>query len=116
MLLINGLGKIEEKINLVNIKLEEINNLYENNKLEKNNEDKLKEEIENLKTNWFKAQDKLAFFIEHDELEKVSKCLVVLEENCKNNEYTNALEDGKEFIYWLNHFREKDSLKLKNIF
>lgn len=116
MFLINYLGEIEEKINLVNLNIEEVNALYKSGKLEKNNEESLNKEIENLKTNWFKSQDKLAFFIEHDELEKVSKCLVVLEENCRNKVYTDALEDGKEFIYWLNHFREKDSLKLKNIF
>lgn len=116
MLLIDGRGEVEEKINSVNLKLEEINDLYKSNKLKESNEEELNKEIETLKTNWFKAQDKLAFFIEHDELEKVSKCLVVLEENCKNKEFTDALEDGNEFIYWLNHFREKDSLKLKNIF
>lgn len=116
MHLINGLGEIEKKINLVNLKLEEVKNLYDNDNLEASNEEELKGKIESLKAEWFNAQNKLAFFVEHDELEKVSECLVVLEENFKNKEYTNALEAGKEFIYWLNHFREKDALKLKNIF
>lgn len=116
MHLISGHGEIEKKINLVNLKLEEAKDLYENDKLETSSEEELKGKIENLKVDWYTAQNKLAFFVEHDELEKVSECLVVLEENSKNKEYTNALEAGKEFIYWLNHFREKDSLKLKNIF
>lgn len=107
---------IYEKINSIIDEMEIANNLREDEKLEENEKNELNEKIKELKNDWFDKQSKLAFFAEHDELEKVSKCLVVLEENIRNEEFANALEDGKEFIYWVNHFKEKDSLNLKNIF
>ena len=76
----------------------------------------IEKKIGKLKENWLKKQDKLSYFSEHDELEKVSRCLITLEENVKNEEYEIALEDGSEFMYWLNHIKEKDKLELKNIF
>lgn len=107
---------IYEKVSSVNSSLEEVNVKKENNILDKKEKENLQDKIKNLKKDWLEEQDKLSYFFEHDELEKVTKCIVVLEENARNEEYTNALEDGKEFIYWLDHFKEKDSLKFKNIF
>ena len=69
-----------------------------------------------LKEKWFKAEKKLSFFAEHDELEKISYAITILEENAKNNEYNDALENIVEANYWLEHVKEKDSFKLKNIF
>lgn len=112
----NSVDKIYKEINFINEDLESAYIKKENNNLEEAEKKALEEKIENLKNNWFEEQDKLSFFFEHDELEKVSKCVIVLEENAKNEEYTDALEDGKEFVYWLNHFKEKDSMELKNIF
>ncbi len=109
------LGKIEEKMNLIISMLENVKQLEGKEEIEKKREELLNE-IETLKNYWTDKQDKLSFFIEHNELEKVTKCLVVLEENYKNEEYADALKDGKEFIYWLNHFKDKDTLNLKNIF
>lgn len=112
----NSVDKTYKEIVIVNKKLEDANIKKENSVFEKVEKEELDKEIKKLKNTWFKEQDKLSFFFEHDELEKVSKCVIVLEENARNEEYTDALEDGKEFIYWLDHFKEKDSMKLKNIF
>lgn len=112
----NSVDKIYKQVTSINEELENANVKKENGDLERTEKEKLDEKIENLKKDWFDEQDKLSFFFEHDELEKVSKCIIVLEENAKNEEYTDSLEDGKEFIYWLNHFKEKDSMELKNIF
>lgn len=107
---------IYEKVSSVNSYLEDVNVKKENNILDKKEKEDLQDKIKSLKKDWLEEQDRLSYFFEHDELEKVTKCIVVLEENARNEEYTNALEDGKEFIYWLDHFKEKDSLKFKNIF
>ena len=112
----NSVEDINEKMNKINETLEEINIKKENNTLDKNEQNLILEKINKLKKEWQIEENKLSLFIEHDELEKVTKCIIVLEENVKNEEYTIALEDGKEFIYWLYHFKEKDSMKLKNIF
>ena len=84
--------------------------------IEEYKKEEVKKELEKLKKDWFEKQDKLSFFIEHDELEKVSESLILMEENFKNEEYTMALQESQEFLYWLNHCKEKDELKLKNIF
>lgn len=111
-----SIGKIEKQINEINSDISKIaymsieNEEYENYKIE------LENKIEKLKSSWFEEQDKLSVFSEHNELEKVSKCLIVLEENTRNKEFEIALGDGKEFVYWLNHIKEKDKLELKNIF
>lgn len=73
------------------------------------------ESIEKLKEDWFKIEEILSYYIEHDELEKVTSSLVLLEENAKNEEYEQALANEREFVYWLNHFKQKDELILKNI-
>ena len=70
--------------------------------------------MKKFKDNWYEKQDKLSMFIEHDELEKVTRSLVVLEENSKNEEYETSLENIAEFKFWLYHFEEKEKMKLKN--
>lgn len=107
---------IEKEIIEINTDMSNIKNINsessENEKLKKD----LEKKIKNLKKDWFLMQDKLCIFSEHNELEKVSKCLICLEENFRNEEYNIALENGSEFLYWLNHIKEKDKLELKNIF
>ncbi len=71
--------------------------------------------IEKLKNDWFEKEKILSYYIEHDELEKVTSSLIMLEENANNQEFNQALINGKEFIYRLNHFKQKDELILKNI-
>ena len=75
----------------------------------------VQDSIIKLKQDWMQKEDILSCYIEHDELEKVTSNLVLLEENAKNEEYEQALLNVREFIYWLNHFKEKDELFLKNI-
>lgn len=108
--------KIEEEITEINVALREIKDMEQENDEYNIFKKELEIKIGNLKKDWFLEEDKLSIFSEHNELEKVSKCLIGLEENTKNEEYEIALEDGSEFIYWLNHINEKDKLELKNIF
>lgn len=107
---------IEEEIKEINFSLSKIKDMNFEEQEYKEFKGDIEKKIGKLKENWRKKQDKLSYFSEHDELEKVSRCLITLEENVKNEEYEIALEDGSEFMYWLNHIKEKDKLELKNIF
>lgn len=107
---------IEEEIKEINFSLSKIKDMNFEEQEYKEFKGDIEKKIGKLKENWLKKQDKLSYFSEHDELEKVSRCLITLEENVKNEEYEIALEDGSEFMYWLNHIKEKDKLELKNIF
>lgn len=113
----------EKSVKEIMAKLDEISILietakYQNNQneLSSETEKNLEEKVSNLKNEWNNKQNKLAMFVEHDELEKVTISIVLLEENIKNLEFVNAQEDEAEVKYWLNHFKEKEKLNLKNIF
>ena len=113
----------EKSVKEIMAKLDEISILietakYQNNQneLSSETEKNLEEKVSNLKNEWNNKQNKLAMFVEHDELEKVTISIVLLEENIKNLEFVNAQENEAEVKYWLNHFKEKEKLNLKNIF
>ena len=82
---------------------------------EKNFEDSQKA-AEKLNNKWFEYENILSFFIEHDEIEKVSGKVKIVKENTKNKEYETALEDVVETKYLLEHIKDKYNFTWKNIF
>ena len=108
--------KTTQELDKIVDSLEEALILKENDLITEEFKENIKKEIKNFKDNWFNEQDKLSIFTEHDELEKVSSQLIILEENAKNEEYETALENSAEFKYWLNHFKQKEELVIKNVF
>lgn len=117
-----NLEKVEEEDESEEVRqaLEEMNELESEDKKNLENVDKevdgINEKIKKLKDDWFKEEAKLSFFAEHDELEKISYAIVILEENSINHEYDEALDNIVEAKFWLEHVYEKDSFRLKNIF
>ena len=82
------------------------------------NEDneKIKEEIDTLYKNWESKHGKLAYYIEHDELEKVETAIVRMKSYIESEKFEDAiaeLEDGK---FVLEHIQDKNSFNLENIF
>lgn len=102
-------GLIEEKTEAIILKMKQAN------KNDNISDDEINKDIGMLKETWINKQDKLSKYVEHDELEKATNTLIILEENASNGEYTQALANGKEFEYWLEHFKEKSKLLIKNI-
>lgn len=76
----------------------------------------ISEKIENLKSNWGEKNNKLAYYIEHDELEKIDLYIVGLDSSINSNEYNQALEELDKCAYILEHLEEKYSVNIKNIF
>lgn len=72
--------------------------------------------IEKLCSSWKKEEKKLAFYMEHDELEKVG----VLVNNIKANIETESMEEINEEVneikFLLEHVKNKQKIELKNIF
>ena len=58
----------------------------------------------------------LAYYIEHDELEKVKTELVVLGANIEVEEYEKGLEELEKCKYILEHIQEKEEFSLMNVF
>lgn len=82
------------------------------------NEDfeKSKEISKNISKKWNEYESTLSFFIEHDEIEKISTKVAIIVENASNKEFKLTLEDVVETRYLLDHVKDKAKLKLKNVF
>jgi len=95
---------------------EELENLKENLVEEEVNKELVNEKIEDISNNWKSKKEKLAYYIEHDELEKVNTELTSLRANILVEEYSQGVPDLEKCIFILEHIREKTEIKVKNIF
>ena len=78
--------------------------------------DSVKQKINEIQRTWNVKYEKLAYYIEHDELEKVKTELVGLKGYIEKEEYSEALPSIDRSIFILEHIKEKTKLNLKNIF
>ena len=81
-----------------------------------NNLKNIDKKMENVKDIWRKKYNVLAYYIEHDELEKVETGLAVLGANLEVKENNAAIEDIEETIYLLKHIEEKEQFDFRSIF
>lgn len=84
--------------------------------IETEDKKKISEKVMNAKENWKDRANKMAYYVEHDELEKVNVYLVGVESNTENEEYNDAKSELEKCIYILEHIEEKYKFNLKNIF
>ena len=75
-----------------------------------------KEKIDNIYKQWDSRHKKLAYYIEHDELEKVKTELTGLRAYIEKEEYSEAIPELDKSVYILEHIKDKTALNLKNIF
>ena len=78
--------------------------------------EKVQEEMDDVMKDWKKRYEKLAYFIEHDELEKVETELTSLKANIRVEQYKEGVPDLDKSIFILDHIKEKFKLNIKNIF
>ena len=95
----NGLMQLREDLTNQNV---------ENNKA--------KEKMNEVYSKWEKKHDKLAYFIEHDELEKVETDLVSIKSYIETQEYEQAVGELDKGAFVLKHIEEKYAFNLQNIF
>lgn len=94
----------------------DLENLKENIISEERNEEQINNQIDNIVNNWNEKHNKLAYYIEHDELEKVETELVLLKGNIEVKEYEQGIPNLSNCIFILEHIKEKTALQIKNIF
>lgn len=93
------------------------NDLYQiKQEIETEDKKKISEKVINAKENWKDRANKMAYYVEHDELEKVNVYLVGVESNTETEEYNDAKLELEKCIYILEHIEEKYKFNLKNIF
>ena len=78
--------------------------------------DTLKQKTQDVIEVWNNKYETLAFYIEHNELEKVKIELVSLEANVQTEEFEQAVVDINRANFLLEHIMQKISLQFKNIF
>lgn len=77
---------------------------------------KVEKKIEEIYDKWDKKYQILAYYIEHDELEKVKTELVSLKSNIEIDEYSQGIPNIDRCIFILQHIKEKSALQIKNMF
>lgn len=75
-----------------------------------------KQKVDEIHEKWDSKYEKLAYYIEHDELEKVETELTGLRGYIEKEEYAEAIPELDKSVYILEHIKNKTALNLKNIF
>lgn len=87
------------------------------NTIENNDDDEnLINEFNKILENWKNRYEKLTYFIEHDELEKVETEFNYIKANLETKQYEQAVPNVENSIFILEHIKQKFALQLKNIF
>ena len=82
----------------------------------KDDTNNLEEKINDIEKEWKKAHNNLAYYIEHDELEKVDTALVAMKSFINSEDYPSASSELQKSIFVLEHIQKKNSFSLENIF
>lgn len=116
----NGLtqGYSEDSIESMNQKLVNLEEMINKDKSEISNDDKEKIKMaeEEISKQWEEMFSRLAYYIEHEELEKFSRNLENIKTYIRIEKYEEAIKEIGEGIFILNHIEDKYSFNLQNIF
>ncbi len=78
--------------------------------------EQIKNEIKNINSQWEEKQKKLAYYIEHDELEKVHTAIVLMKSYTETQDFPSAMAALEEGKFVIEHIQEKNAFNLQNIF
>ena len=90
-------GRIDEK-------LEEIKKIGLSLINEEDKEDELKNKLGELEKDWHNINSKTAFFLEHDELEKINSSMIKFKSYFELEEYTEAIPELENCKFILKHY------------
>ena len=85
-------------------------------KKKKKTKEEISEEVNIITEEWELRHDKLAYYIEHNELEKVEDNLTGLDSLTETEEYADAIKELDRCVFILKHIQEKYAFNLENIF
>lgn len=78
--------------------------------------EKIQTHLNDAYSKWEELDDIMAYYIEHDELEKVKTALTSAKSFIEIEEYEQSIESIDKCIYILEHIKEREKLSLDNIF
>lgn len=73
-------------------------------------------DINNIESKWNEFQEKLAYYIEHDELEKVETQIWTIKGFGEVERYDEIIPELEKCTFILEHIQDKTKLNIKNIF
>ena len=94
----------------------ELYNLEQDIREEKMSDKDIEKNTNELYNKWMKHLETLAFFIEHDELEKVETNFTAGKSFIESKKYTDAMSEFEKTSFVLTHIKEKYLFSLENIF
>lgn len=95
---------------------QELSTIKDEIRKENRDEDIIKDRIEKTYDKWLDYNEKLSYYIEHNELEKVETDFIACKSLIESKEYNVAVEELEKTTYVLKHINEKYSFSLENIF
>lgn len=98
----------------VNTLTEELSSLKEMLKEEQN--EKITYKVGDINKEWQKRYGKLAYYIEHDELEKVGTEITKLTAYINVQEYEEAQNEIDTTIFILQHIEDKEKFSVRSVF
>lgn len=76
----------------------------------------IEEKLDKTIQEWKSRNNNLAYYLEHDELEKIESELTALNANVLTNDYNQGRENLDRCYFLLEHIKEKETIRLSNIF
>ena len=100
-------------VKATNDNLEELKNMVLS-KTETNNDLELR--AEEIYDEWRNNTKGLAYYIEHNEMEKVDVQMQIITADLEAESMEESIPEIEQAIYLLHHIEEKRALKMKNVF
>ena len=82
----------------------------------KEDKENSQEQMQKIKLKWEERYKILAFYIEHDELEKVETEMVKLEADIEVEEFKHCISELETTNFILEHIQEKEEMHLRSVF
>lgn len=79
-------------------------------------DENIKEKVNDLSNAWYEEESKLSCYMEHDELEEISKSINSLVFYSENNDKEHIKEQISKIRFKMEHIEDKQKIKLENIF
>lgn len=79
-------------------------------------ENRLKEETDEIYGEWEDINEKWSVIVLHDEIDLIETSLIRMKSKIKIGEIDESMEDIDTSIFLLKHIKEKEKTSLKNIF
>ena len=113
----NNFAKINEQLEQIKKISKNIAKEEKERESDKNSkQQELQEKIKIMEEDWQAINKNTAFYIEHEELEKVNTSMIKFKSYIQLEEYTEAIPELENCKYILDHIRDKEAMQIINLF